>query len=89
MPVVVTLQEHVLDTTTNLNWLMEEFFGEQRGWYCDTDTCILNGEGNVQPTPLNVSNTPISTMWFMFLKVQPPLCIGWFPNHHYFSRGLS
>lgn len=31
MPVVVTLQEHVLDTTTNLNWLMEEFVGEQRG----------------------------------------------------------
>ena len=23
------------------------------------------------------------------LEVQPPFFIGWFPNHHYFSRGLS
>ena len=23
------------------------------------------------------------------LEVQPPCFIGWFPNHHYFSRGLS
>ena len=23
------------------------------------------------------------------LEVQPPLFIGWFPNHHFFSRGLS
>ncbi len=37
------------------------------------------------PTPKSTSNLnyPVS------LEVQPPFFIGWFPNHHYFSRGLS
>ena len=26
---------------------------------------------------------------YITLEVQPPFLIGWFPNHHYFSRGLS
>ena len=44
--------------------------------------------------PLSMGEiTPVKSIYrgyiYNTLEVQPPFLKGWFPNHHYFSRGLS
>ena len=40
--------------------------------------------------PLFLVQHPYNILVYLYtLEVQPPFCIGWFPNHHCFSRGLS
>ena len=49
------------------------------------------------PEPKHVILVVTATPWVgsrsnvnsLTLEVQPPFFIGWFLNHHYFSRGLS
>ena len=44
----------------------------------------------ILPTAWTQTHThPLTAFGILSLEVQPPFFKGWFPNHHYFSRGLS
>ena len=46
--------------------------------------CLWFGHANFQHTTFSTRSMEICT-----LEVQPTYFISWFPNHHYFTRGLS
>ena len=48
--------------------------------------------GNTQQVRLEIQRWTMCIIVYIYvytLEVQPPFFKGWFPNHHYFSRGLS
>ena len=71
------------------NFLVEKnaasFFQSWPGLTTQMDVTFFQPlfQGHEENTPKKYTNSINS------LEVQPPFLIGWFPNHHYFSRGLS
>ena len=62
-----------------------------RDWHVDSDALTLD-LGGFNEASCKKETRFVWMVWIFLkhtLEVQPPFFIGWFPNHHYFSRGLS